>query len=223
MSEQSNIPGPHEMRASDADRERFAKVLHDAMAEGRLTVPELEQRLDDVYAAKTFGELEPLVRDLPNQQVIAYQRPAPPQAAADTTPVDRVGGRGTSSGAVAVLSGAERKGPWTVPPTFNAFAMMGGVEIDLTHARFESRETVIQAVALMGGIEIVVPPDVTVYVTGTGFLGGFANSVRHQGPPGSPVVRVTGVAIMGGVDVSTTKQPKPKKLKKSDEQKQIDG
>jgi len=47
--------------------ERVAKILHDAMAEGRLTVSELEERLDKVYAAKTFGELEPLLRDLPVQ------------------------------------------------------------------------------------------------------------------------------------------------------------
>ena len=64
MSEQPSVPGPDQMRASNADRERFAKVLHDAMADGRLTVSEMEERLDRVYAAKTYGELTPLLRDL---------------------------------------------------------------------------------------------------------------------------------------------------------------
>ncbi|WP_018682434.1 DUF1707 SHOCT-like domain-containing protein [Actinokineospora enzanensis] len=203
MSEQPNLPGPREMRASDADRERFAKVLHDAMAEGRLTVNELEERLDSVYSARTFGELEPLVRDLPGQQVAPAVAPQPALP-------NRVGGRGTQSSAIAVLSGSEVKGPWTIPPTFNAIAVMGGVEIDLTQARFEARETVIHAFAMMGGIEITVPPDVTVHVTGSGFMGAFANSMKGQQFNNGPVVRITGFALMGGVEVRSPKKRKDK-------------
>ncbi|MGW5052792.1 DUF1707 SHOCT-like domain-containing protein [Actinokineospora sp. NPDC004072] len=203
MSDLPAVPGPHEMRASNADRERFAKILHDAMAEGRLTVGELEERLDRVYAAKTFGDLEPLVRDLPGTHV----RPAP--AAVPVSP--RIGGRGTSSSAVAIMSGSERNGPWTIPPTFSAVAIMGGVEIDLEHASFEAQETVIQAFALMGGVEVRVPEGITVHVTGGGFMGGFENKVYTQGPPGAPVVRVTGFAMMGGVEVKPCRKPKKRK------------
>ncbi|WP_285503037.1 DUF1707 domain-containing protein [Actinokineospora sp. NBRC 105648] len=223
MSEQPSLPGPYEMRASNDDRERFAKVLHDAMAEGRLTVAELEERLDIVYAAKTFGELEPLVRDIPGQQVVP-RAVAQPALSPVTSTSPRVGGRGTSASAIAVLSGSERKGIWTVPPTFNAVAILGGVEIDLTQATFEAGETVIQAFALMGGIEITVPPDVTVHVTGSGFMGGFGNSIRTQAPPGSPVVRITGLAVMGGVEVrppKKTKEEKKKLKEQKEEQKEI--
>ena len=206
------------MRASNADREQFAKVLHDAMAEGRLTVTEMEERLDQVYAAKTFGELQPVLRDLPHQGVVPYQPTQPavprPQHVAPRAEgaVNRIGGRGTSSGAFAVMSGAERKGVWTVPPTFSAVAVMGGVEIDLTHATFEDQETTIQAFALMGGIEITVPPDITVHVTGGGLMGGFGGRIANQvGPPGAPVVRITGFAMMGGVDVRPPKVPKNKR------------
>ncbi|WP_436492217.1 DUF1707 SHOCT-like domain-containing protein [Actinokineospora sp. HUAS TT18] len=215
MSEQPGIPGPHEMRASNADRERFSKILHDAMAEGRLTVNELEERLDQVYAAKTYGELEPLVRDLPGHQVVPrlYTPPRTLATPQPLAPTNRVGGRGTSSSAIAVMSGSDRRGVWVVPPTFNAIAVMGGVELDLTHATFEAGETVIQAFALMGGVEITVPEDVTVFVNGSGFMGGFANSVRTQAPPGSPIVRVTGFAMMGGVDVRSPKKRKEKKVR----------
>ncbi|CRK59831.1 hypothetical protein [Alloactinosynnema sp. L-07] len=205
------------MRASNADRERFSKILHDAMAEGRLTVNELEERLDQVYAAKTYGELEPVVRDLPGHQVVPRLNTAPQPLATPLAPSSRVGGRGTSSSAIAVMSGSDRKGVWVVPPTFNAIAVMGGVEIDLTQATFESGETVIQAFALMGGVEITVPEDVTVFVNGSGFMGGFANSVRTQAPPGSPVVRVTGFAMMGGVDVRSPKRRKEKKVREIEE------
>jgi DUF1707 SHOCT-like domain len=56
---------PDRIRASTADRERVARLLHDAFAEGRLDVAELDERLAAAYAAKTIGELRPLTADLP--------------------------------------------------------------------------------------------------------------------------------------------------------------
>jgi Domain of unknown function (DUF1707) len=53
------------LRASDSDREQVAERLHHAMAEGRLSDGELEQRLEVLYAARTYGELGGLVADLP--------------------------------------------------------------------------------------------------------------------------------------------------------------
>lgn len=207
------MPDPREMRVSNDDRERIARVLNDAMAEGRLTVNELEERLDKVYAAKTFGDLEPLVRDLP----VGGRTPQLPMPAAAPALPSRIGGRGTSSAAVAVMSGTVRKGVWTVPPTFTSFAMMGGVEIDLTEARFEDAETTIQAYAIMGGIEIYVPEDVTVQVNGFGLMGAFESRVAESGQPraGVPHVKINGLALMGGVEV---KRRKPKKDKRQIEE-----
>lgn len=193
---------------SNDDRERVAQVLHNAMAEGRLTVTELEERLDKVYAAKTFGDLEPMVRDLP----AGNQTPQLPVPASSSSPMpmpaNRIGGRGTSSSAIAVMSGTGRKGVWTVPPTFTSFALMGGIEIDLTEARFEDAETTIQAFAFMGGIEIYVPDDIAVQVNGTGFMGAFENRAHNQAQPrpGVPLVRVTGLAVWGAVEVKRRKK-----------------
>lgn len=53
------------LRCADADRERVASVLRDHYAEGRLDLDEYQERTDAVYAAKTFGDLEPLTADLP--------------------------------------------------------------------------------------------------------------------------------------------------------------
>ncbi|MFI7679619.1 DUF1707 domain-containing protein [Actinophytocola sp. NPDC049390] len=212
MSEPPAVPDPREMRVSNADREHVAQVLNDAMAEGRLTVEELEERLDKVYAAKVFRDLEPLVRDLP----VGGQAPQlPVPAAASPAPVAsaRIGGRGTSSAAVAVMSGAVRKGMWTVPPTFTSFAFWGGVQIDLTDARFEDPETTIQAYALMGGVEIFVPDDIVVQVNGVGFMGAFDNKVENQSQPrpGAPIVKVNGLAFWGGVEVKRRKRKKEKR------------
>ena len=55
---------PHQ-RFTEADRDKIAGRLRDAFADGRLDQPEFSNRLDKLYAVTTYGELEPLVRDLP--------------------------------------------------------------------------------------------------------------------------------------------------------------
>ncbi|MFB7243294.1 DUF1707 domain-containing protein [Streptomyces populi] len=191
-----------ELRASDADRERVAEQLRDALAEGRLDMEEFEERLEATYAARTYGELAPITRDLPGAATA-------PRVSMVKQPVDDgswgsriVGGEGSSSWAVAVLSGFERKGRWTVPKRFNSFAFMGGGEIDLREANFADREVVINCVAFMGGLNVIVPPGVEVVVRGIGIMGGFDHREEGRpGDPGAPRVVVTGFAFWGGVGV----------------------
>jgi Domain of unknown function (DUF1707) len=52
-------------RASDADRDRTAAALREHLAAGRLTIEEFDKRLDKAYAAKTLGELDQIMTDLP--------------------------------------------------------------------------------------------------------------------------------------------------------------
>ncbi|MFD5578602.1 hypothetical protein, partial [Streptomyces pseudogriseolus] len=109
---------------------------------------------------------------------------------------------GTSTWAVAVMSGFQRKGRWTAPRRFNAFAFWGGGEIDLREANFADREVVVNAVAIMGGIDVIVPPGVEVVVRGIGVMGGFDHREEGVPPePGAPRVIVTGFAFWGGVGV----------------------
>jgi len=61
---QGGVPDPN-VRASDADRERIVEQLRQHTADGRLTMDEFEQRMAAAYAAKTYGELAQLTRDLP--------------------------------------------------------------------------------------------------------------------------------------------------------------
>jgi hypothetical protein len=183
------------MRASDQDRERVAEQLRDAAGEGRLDMGELDERLDAVYAARTYAELEPITRDLPQA---GTPRPVAPVSAADPA---RFGGQPTSSAAVAVMGGFERKGAWVVPASFTAVAIMGGGTIDMRDARFAERTVTIHVTAIMGGIEVVVPEDAQVHVSGFGFMGGFDHSVGGEGEPDGPVIRINGLAFLGGVGV----------------------
>ena len=197
MSSSPAVPDPRHLRASDADRERIANVLREAAGDGRLTMDELDQRLDAVYAAKTYAELEPITHDLPGAGT-AYLPPASPAARLDPA---RYGAEPTSHGAVAIMGGFTRRGDWVVPKEFTAFCFMGGGEIDMRNARFAEREVAIHIVAIMGGCEIIVPEDATVRVTGIGIMGAFDHTGSGAGTPDGPVITVNGVAFMGGVDV----------------------
>jgi Flp pilus assembly protein TadB len=61
------------LRASDADREHIAERLRRAASEGRLLAEEFEQRLEAAFTARTYGELDPLVADLPAERLPASQ------------------------------------------------------------------------------------------------------------------------------------------------------
>jgi hypothetical protein len=66
------------LRAADTDRERVAEQLQSSHVEGRLDLGEFQQRLERCYAARTFGELDVLVSDLPRPSQAERRRPAAP-------------------------------------------------------------------------------------------------------------------------------------------------
>ena len=65
------MPQRRDLRASDADRERIGERLRQATAEGRLAAHELEHRLAKELRARTYGELDDVVADLPGKRVAA--------------------------------------------------------------------------------------------------------------------------------------------------------
>ncbi|MFD7664416.1 DUF1707 domain-containing protein [Streptomyces sp. NPDC059788] len=187
-----------DLRASDADREQVAAILRDALAEGRLAMEEFDERLTATYQARTVGALRPLVADLPQ----TFEGGVPQTRSAGSGALgwrERIGGEPTSRRAFAFWGGFSRKGRWTVPRTFTAGVFQAGGQIDLRDANFEAGEVTLRCFALMGGVEVVVPPGVEVQVTGWGFMGGFEPDDSAPGDPGAPRVKVTGFAMMGGV------------------------
>jgi hypothetical protein len=210
------VPDPQHLRASDADRERVAEMLREAAGDGRLTMDELDERLDAVYAAKTYAELTPITHDLP-----ASGQPVP--AAPSAGEVRRYGGEPTSHGAFAILGGFTRRGDWVVPKDYNVFCFMGGGEIDLREARFAEREVNIHIVAIMGGCEVTVPEDATVRVTGIGIMGAFDHAMPGADNPNGPVITISGLALMGGVDVKRKPLKAARRAKLQAKREQLQG
>lgn len=193
------------LRASDADRDRAASVLNEALAEGRLTAEEHSERLDSIYAAKTHAELVPLLEDLP--AVADSASPAP--AARGAAQAEGYGGR-----IVAVFGGATRKGVWRVPTTMTVVTVFGGADIDLRDAILPGHEITIRAIAVFGGMSITVPPEMRVVDSGVAVFGGrdVSGSTAESERPDSPVLRLEGACVFGGIDVKH-KQRKLKSLK----------
>ncbi|MEU6891795.1 DUF1707 domain-containing protein [Streptomyces sp. NPDC046557] len=186
-----------DLRASDADRDRIAHLLADALAEGRLTAEEHSDRLDTLYAVKTVGQLDVLVRDLPAAHGGAWL------PAAGTPPVPVAGPVGAEAETVlAVCSSATRKGRWRPGALIRAVSVLGDVSLDLTEAVFEQRVTEINVNCVLGNVEIVVPENVTLRGYGGGVLGNF--EVTDEGvaaaDPQAPLVIVRGFALLGNIE-----------------------
>lgn len=82
-----------------------------------------------------------------------------------------------------------------------ATAVMGGIVIDLRNAKLHNNEAIIDANAVMGGIEIYVPENWRVEVSGTPILGGWSNKTRRNTDPNAPVLRIKCFAMFGGIEV----------------------
>ncbi len=85
-----------ELRASHEERERVAEILRIAAGDGRLTMPELEERLEGALTARTSGELVALTADLPEESGVTT-------GAKEVVRLDFQGGNGA------------RRGRWIVP------------------------------------------------------------------------------------------------------------
>ena len=196
------------MRIGDPEREQVIAVLRDHCADGRLTLDEFGDRVTEVLNARTAGELA----------VVTRQLPVPAPLPAGQVEPQRVGqSRAVTRWAVAILGGHSMKGRWRVREDMKAIAFMGGCDIDLRHAELEGPEVTITAIAIMGGIDVIVPEGIEVEMTGHALMGGrdcrIADVPRL---PGSPLVRVRAYALMGGVSVRSKKNLPPEERSRRD-------
>jgi Domain of unknown function (DUF1707) len=183
--------GPPELRASDAERERTAEALRRATGEGRLTIDELDERLDAAYAARTRSELERLVADLE----------VPPAGTPSGLTVRPEGGAGTRF-LLAIMSGVDRRGRWRLGRSCVSVSIMGGTDLDLNDAELAAETAELTMISIMGGGDVYVPDGLNVEVSDFAFMGGNDVHLGDATPaPGGPTLRLRLVSIMGGTDV----------------------
>jgi Domain of unknown function (DUF1707)/Cell wall-active antibiotics response 4TMS YvqF len=196
------------LRASDADRDHVAALLGQALAEGRLDAQEHSERLEEVYTAKTLGQLRPLVSDLPVAFTppTAGGAPEPRQDAASLANVP------ATDNVLAVLGEQKRRGRWLVRNGLDVKAILGSVELDLTEAVLEQRELSISVSSFLGEVKLIVPDGVMVVNEGTAILGERNMSLSQDEPytADTPIVHVRGFTLLGNVEA---RRPKKKWFK----------
>ena len=101
----------------------------------------------------------------------------------------------------AIMGAAVRKGTWEPAELVQVISIMGGVELDFRDAVMCDGVTEVEIRTIMGGVKIIVPDDIDVETEGMGIMGGFEHLGHTSGDPDAPLLRITGFAIMGGVEV----------------------
>ena len=190
----------------ERQRDHAIAQLADHFARDSVGIEELERRIDAVQRAQTVEAVRAVTRDLPALPVTAGAAvPEPPRLSAPPGSVVR-------SGLVfALMSGTVRRGGWVPPQRLYVTAIMGGCDLDFREARLGPGITEVFVLGAMGGVDIVVPPDLPVEVSGIAVMGGWSDPLdaRHPEVPGQPedyhgeprLLRIRGFAIMGGIDV----------------------
>jgi hypothetical protein len=198
---ESSVPA---LRASDAERERAAELLRDAMTSGRLAVDELDERMQLVFAATTREELERLVDD-----VLVPAEDNHPLASGSTPLTDRQarlpvreGSDGTGR-ILSIFSGSERKGRWRVAASCSVVNVFGGSEIDLSQAELAADRVELKIVSVFGGAQVIVPPGLNVEISDVAVLAGNEIDVGDECPDrGGPTVRLRLISILSGTKVT---------------------
>ena len=115
---------------------------------------------------------------------------------------------------LSILSGIQRQGTWRVPKKLRVVAVMGGIDLDFRESEFGPGVTEVNATMVMGAIAIIVPPHLAVECDGVGILGVFEGLDRGTGErdAAAPLLPITGVAVMGALEISTRQPGEPMKV-----------
>jgi hypothetical protein len=99
------------------------------------------------------------------------------------------------------MGGLRRSGRVTLRPKTTVVTLIGGVDLDLTDATFPAEDVRLTKVSLVGGVSVVVPPDVRVEVRGFSLVGGRNVERLAEVPAGARVLRISAWSLVGGVRV----------------------
>ncbi|MFO0726528.1 MAG: LiaF-related protein [Myxococcota bacterium] len=176
------------------ERERAIATLSEAFTKDTLTVEQFEERLSSVYAAATVAEVQLQVADLTPAASTLPARVALAPAEVQEQQL-----------LLSVLGSTERMGTWSAARAMRAVSVLGSIEVDFREARLPAGVVELEVSAILGSIEITVPPDLEVEMHGVSILGSFESIDRTAGQrdPERTILRIRGVSILGSVEVRT--------------------
>ena len=175
--------------ASDTEREAIVARLGDAAGEGRLVLDEFSERVGQAYTARTRGELQALIHDLPAP---AGSTPITPERTSHT------------DWHISLLGGLKRAGHWRMSREITSVSVIGGMRLDLREAQFAAPEITLTKISLVGGVRLIVPPGVRIEVTNVSLIGGRRIDADERLSSNAPTLHVRAFGLIGGVRVRRT-------------------
>ncbi|WP_225725917.1 MULTISPECIES: DUF1707 domain-containing protein [unclassified Nocardia] len=198
--------GDRELRVSDAEREHVGQLLQRAVGLGMLSLGEFTERMDTALAAKTRGELNAVLIDLPGVRLVG--QPAAPQTPFVNAAPRYVKRPAPASGGDVIrsrLSNVTRRGPWQVPPILHLNNWFAGVTLDFTEAVMSTQVVEVRVDDFLSSLTLIVPAAATVDLNGVELIGSSVNNKVRTGPPMGPLhVVVHGRIRLGSI---TAKHP----------------
>jgi Domain of unknown function (DUF1707) len=194
----SQTPGrgrgePGGIRASDAERDATVERLRDAAGEGRLTLEEFSDRMEQASTAKTRAELDQLLTDLPAGNDPGHTGTAGSAVA--------VGGSGSPSWHVSPIGGLNVSGPWRMGRHLVVISLIGGARLDLSQAELAARDVTLTKISVIGGVRARIPLGIRVDVSGVSLLGGTDVENAPDPGPGAPTIHIRAFSVIGGIRV----------------------
>jgi Domain of unknown function (DUF1707) len=192
------------LRIGDRERDAVATVLREAAVAGRLSMEELDDRLEAALQAKTYADLDPLVADLsvelPSSALTSSRRPqGPPSPGYSREDPLRLEGGASSE---------KRRGVWTVPPFLVINQQLGAVKLNFLEAVPDAQLIDIRVVGGAGSILLVVPDGWGVDADRVSKgLGSKSVKVSREPAPGKPLL-----VLYGSVGVGSLKVRPPNRL-----------
>jgi hypothetical protein len=186
------------------ERERVIQQLSEHFANDRLSIEDLESRMELTYKASSVAELQRLTADLPSASAPVSEATAPSALATVAPDRDRV---------YAVMSETSRRGAWLVPQRLDVVALMSDTTIDLTQAVLPTGIIDIHVRSICAAVKIVVPPGLQVVSR----ISSLMSSVRGGAEPNAAadpqgawrngtVVRLSGWALMAEVQTKVRRR-----------------
>lgn len=184
MADQPAPVDPRELRVSDAERTHVVNVLQKAIGHGLLSLDEFTERTDRALAARTRGELNAVLVDLPGLTHNTQDSPL------RTPPVE----------IVANMSSIRRQGAWQVPRELIIRNRMGSTKLDFSDATIEHGEVRITLEVSGGSVKMLLPAHASVDTNGVQVVAGSVKD-RVGGTSGRPRFVITGRITMGSLKV----------------------
>lgn len=184
------------VRIGHKERDEAIEVLREAAGDGRITVEELDERMEKIQAARFPIDLDEVLSDLTTN--LPSDRFRPGSALTRLSPA----GQDLAASAPLVLKASWenelRRGRWQVPPYIRSHPAGANIELNFLEVDTDLEVIDVEVVAGMGSVIVVVPDDWAVNVDALSKSWGSVKSVVNAIPAGrKPTIRVSGSIGMG--------------------------